>query len=460
MLGLGALLMGACGGSGGETGTGGSGIDGGTGGATGASGGATGAGGKGGGSGGTAGSAGGKGGGSGGTAGSAGGKGGGTGGSAGAFVPAAHPSLPVVLNLGGAVNAAPKVQLIAYASDPGLTDIEAFLQELTKTTYWSETTSEYGVGALTILPTIRLSTTPPATITDADLQTKLLTNTAGSNPPWGVADSNTIFLFVFPPGTIESSDPTSKCCSGYDGYHSAMATATSIVPYAIGCACPGFDGPNVTDIQERTVAISHELVEATTDPFPGYDTAYGQEDDNDLVWTAVSGGETADMCEFNDDSNLVPSGSKYMVQRTWSNAAAARMQNPCVPHTASTIPYFNSYPALTQISYNGGTTMGVKIPIGQSKTIDVNLSSTGATPGPWNVTVYDYDQILVGASSPYLGLSLDKASGRNGDTLHLTITPHTADPTLSGEAFFIYSDYGTAGAPDFQSNVTVGIVTN
>ena len=149
-----------------------------------------------------------------------------------------------------------------------------------------------------------------------------------------------------------------------------------------------------------------------------------------------------------------------MIQRTWSNAAAALMQNPCVPHTASTIPYFNSYPALTQISYSGGTTMGVNIPIGQSKTIDVKLSSTAATPGPWNVTVYDYDQILLGASSPYLGLSLDKASGRNGDTLHLTITPHTADPTLGREAFFIYSEYGTAGTADFESNLTMGLVTN
>jgi hypothetical protein len=463
-LGLGVLLLGACGSSGGENGTGGSGSGGATGGMhgqlDGGTGGATGSGGEGGGTGATGGSAGGKGGGTGGLGGKGGGTGGGTGGSAGAFVPAAHPSLPVVLNLGGSVNATPKVQLIAYASDSGLPDIEAFLQELTKTTYWRETTSEYGVGALTVLPTIRLSSTPPATITDADLQTKLLTNTSGANPPWGVADSHTIFLFVFPPGTIESTDPTSKCCSAYDGYHSGMQTGTAIVPYAIGCACPGYDGPNVTDIQERTVAISHELVEATTDPLPGYDTAYGQEDDNDIVWTAVSGGETADMCEFNDDSNVVPSGSKYMVQRTWSNAAAALMQNPCVPHTASTIPYFNSYPTLTQIPYNGGTTMGVNIPIGQSKTIDVKLSSTAATPGAWNVTVYDYDQILVGASSPYLGLSLDKASGRNGDTLRLTITPHTADPTLGGEAFFIYSEYGTAGSADFQSNLTMGLVTN
>jgi hypothetical protein len=240
-----------------------------------------------------------------------------------------------------------------------------------------------------------------------------------------------------------------------------MQTGTSsFVPYAIGCSCPGIDGPDVTDIQQRTIAISHELVEATTDPYPGPATAYGQTDDDNFVWTAVSGGETADMCEFNEDSNVIPSGSKYMVQRTWSNAAAALMQNPCVPHTASTVPYFNSYPALTQIPYQGGTTMGVNIPIGQSKTIDVKLSSAAATPGAWNVKVYDYDQILAGASSPYLGLSLDKASGRNGDTLRLTITPHAADPNLGGEAFFIFSQYGTAGTADFQSNVTMGLVTN
>jgi hypothetical protein len=491
LFGLGALLLGACGSSGGEDGTGGSGPGGATGGmhgpvdggAAGASGGATGTGGaagggQGGGTGGGAGGggkggatggsigSGGKGGGTGGAGGSAGGKGGGTGGlggtsgGGGAFVSAAHPSLPVVRNLGGPVNTAPKVQLIAYAADSGLKDIEAFLQELTKTTYWSETTSEYGVGTLTILPTIRLTSTPPATITDDDLQTNLLINTSGPGAPWGVADANTIFLFAFPPGTIESSDPTSKCCEAFDGYHSGMSTGTSLVAYAVGCSCPGIDGPNVTDLQQRTVAISHELVEATTDPFPGPATAFGQEDDNDIVWTAVSGGETADMCEFNDDANLVSPGSKYMIQRTWSNAAAALMQNPCVPHSASTIPYFNSYPALTAIPYSGGTTMGVNIPLGQSKTIDVKLSSAAPTPGPWNVVVDDYDQILVGTSSPYLGLSLDKASGRNGDTLHLTITPHTADPTLGGEAFFIFSQYGTAGTPDFQSNVTMGLVTN
>ena len=76
------------------------------------------------------------------------------------------------------------------------------------------------------------------------------------------------------------------------------------------------------------------------------------------------------------------------------------------------------------------------------------------------MTVYDYDQILAGASTPFLGLSLDKSTGQNGDTLHLTITPHQTDPNLGGEAFFIYSEYGTMGTADFESNVAMALVTN
>jgi hypothetical protein len=49
---------------------------------------------------------------------------------------------------------------------------------------------------------------------------------------------------------------------------------------------------------------------------------------------------------------------------------------------------------------------------------------------------------------------------KNGDTRHLTITPQQADATLAGEAFVIYSEYGTPGNADFQSHMTMGLVTN
>ena len=157
--------------------------------------------------------------------------------------------------------------------------------------------------------------------------------------------------------------------------------------------------------------MSHELVEAATDPFPLSNPAFGIEDHADIVWAVINGGgEVGDMCAFNDDAYFVPAGSTYMVQRSWSNAAAKKMQNPCVPY-ANTAPYFNSFPALDMISYTSDKfmTRGLQIPLGQSRTIDVNLYSNAPTKGPWTVTAFDYDSWFFGIE-PNLKLSLDKTS--------------------------------------------------
>jgi hypothetical protein len=388
----------------------------------------------------------------------------GTGGSGGGAV--VQPRLPQVINLGGSFLASPKVQPILYASDSGGGDIMAFLQELASTSYWSETTSEYGVGPLTILPAIVLTTAAPTTITDAMLESNLAANTSGAYPAWGAADPSTIYLFVMPPGSIEQ-DTEGACCSDYDGYHyeanlGGSGASAVTVPYALSCACPGFDGPGVTDLQERTVDMSHELIEAATDPFPDSAPAFAQEDDADIVWTFVTDGELADMCEFNDDANVIPPGSSYMVQRSWSNVAARSFQNPCVP-VVTTTPYLNSFPQLGTISYDDGagiiSTQGINVPLGASRTIDVALVSAGTVGQPWSVQAYDYDEAIAGTAAT-ANLSQDATSGVNGDSVHLTITPTSADPYLGGEAFIIWSDYGNPGDPDFESQLTMGLVTN
>jgi hypothetical protein len=374
-----------------------------------------------------------------------------------------QPVLPQVVDVGGTFLASPKVLPILYASDPGATDILAFLQELATTSYWAQTTSEYGVGPLTVLPAIMLTDPAPKSVTDAMLESSVASNTSGANPAWGTADPSTIYLFVLPEGTIEA-DAEGACCTGYDGYHFQtdvrVGSGVVTVPYALSCACPGFDGPGITDLQERTIDMSHELVETATDPFPDSDPAYTQEDDDDMVWTLVTDGEVADMCEFNDDANVIPPGSTYMVQRSWSNAAAARFENPCVP-VVTTTPYFNSFPRLGTISYDGGrlTTRGIKIPLGQSQTIDVALMSGATVAQEWGVSAYDYDDAILGATS---GSTLRPPSftGGDGATYRLTITPTGADSYLNGEAFIIWSDYGNPGDPDFESQLTMGLITN
>src|SRR4051812_34337772 len=54
----------------------------------------------------------------------------GGGGGSGPFVTAPHPEPAQVVTVGGAVLKSPKLQLIAYASDPFLPDVDAFIAEL------------------------------------------------------------------------------------------------------------------------------------------------------------------------------------------------------------------------------------------------------------------------------------------------------------------------------------------
>jgi hypothetical protein len=395
----------------------------------------------------------------------------GCGGGGGSSTDSVHrPALPQVTGLGGPVLTAPKVQPILYDSDTGATDMLAFLQELKSTSYWATTTSQYGVGPLTVLPAITITTTAtdplamatPKIITTDTITANLAANTEGTSPAWGAADPSTIYLFLFPTGTIER-DPTGDCCNDFDGFHDETPVGPQSVPYAIICSCHGFDGPNVDDTQQRTIAISHEIIESSTDPFPNSRPAYVQEDDADIVWSVVTGGEVADMCEFNQDAYSIPPGATYMVQRSWSNAAAAQSQNPCVP-AAATVPYFNSVPILDTVSYSPMgvgpfKTQGITIPLGQTKVIDLALFSQAPTPGPWNISVADYNDILTGKPAN-LALSLDKQSGQSGDIVHLSITAKSSDSYIGGEAFFVFSDYGQLGDPDFQENISLGLVLN
>jgi hypothetical protein len=82
---------------------------------------------------------------------------------------APHPTQPVVLNAGGAVLASPKVVPVFFACEDGAakTEIESFLAALAPSSCWTAITQEYGVGALTIAPSVVTSETLPATITDS-----------------------------------------------------------------------------------------------------------------------------------------------------------------------------------------------------------------------------------------------------------------------------------------------------
>jgi len=202
--------------------------------------------------------------------------------------------------------------------------------------------------------------------------------------------------------------------------------------------------------------LSHELVEAATDPFPESKPAFAQTIDADGAWTAITGGEAADMCAFDDDQYLKPADMTYFVQRSWSDKAAAAGKDPCVPLLSPPDIYFNSAPVVmddvTIVPFFGVTMMGkgVKIPVGQSRTIDVQLFSEAPTAGPWKLTVRDYNEAYFGKAN--LTFSLDQNTGMNGDVRKLTITVVGTDASLKAEPFWIESTLGNA------SNVWMGMV--
>jgi hypothetical protein len=379
----------------------------------------------------------------------------------GPFVTAPHPPQPQVVNSLGTVLQSPKVQLIVYSEDPNLGDVEAMLTELSKTSTWSEQTSEYGVGPLTILPTIQIPGTPPATLngngSPSPFEQTLVANTTGGDPAWGAADPNTIYTFLLPYGTnIQSSG---NCCVDYYGYHYEVpVTSTMSLSYAIVCTCnsvPGTVFSQLTQLENVTTTVDHELVEAVTDPLPLSAPAWSMEDQSDMVWLFATGGEIADMCEYNADANFTPPGSTYMVQRSWSNVAAKAGTNPCVPVPKPT-PYFDAIAVLPDtVSLAGGyASKGVHIPIGGTATVDVQLFSTAPTSGPWRVSAYDLNYYL--GYPPNTTVKLDKTTGSNGDVLHLTIHVVSQDTRLGlgGEGFVLLSDLGG------QENMSFGAVGN
>jgi len=385
--------------------------------------------------------------------------------------PAFPPDVPQVETAGGVVLASPTLVPVFFAGEDAtiqasLTD---FLAKVGATTYWADVTAEYGVGPAVSATPVVLTETAPATIDDSAIQTWLTGKLDGNDPAWPAADANTLYVLHYPAGTTVTLDGNTSC-TDFGGYHNSAAldAAHGAVPavYAVVPRCADFGG--LKGINAVTGAESHELVEACTDPTPREPPlvqGYVQPDEAHLYWYyVVGGGEVGDMCaQFPDVFTRFPELA-YEVQRTWSNASAAAGHDPCVPELPGEV-YATAMPVMTDdLSFNfDGATVpmrGVKIPMGQSKTIDIDLSSEGDTGGPFTVEVKDWSQLLTG--QPALTFSLDNDSGQNGEILHLTLTPVKAgtfsDPMVlwpfDAEAFVVIAHNGS------QQTWQIGLVGN
>ncbi len=145
-----------------------------------------------------------------------------------------------------------------------------------------------------------LSTDPPATIADPDVQAFIQQEIAnGSAVPQPTAD--TLYFIYLPPGVTISLDGGTSC-SNLCGYHSAVNGRIfyAVMPYPDCSGCIG----GLSVIDSLTSTSSHELCEAITDAVPGQG------------WYDDQNGEIGDICAWKTKRL-----GAYTVQLEWSNKA-------------------------------------------------------------------------------------------------------------------------------------------
>ena len=338
---------------------------------------------------------------------------------------APHAAMAQLANLGGPILKTPKIIAITYDADTFRTQIEDLTQKLGASSYWTEVVSEYGVGPATA-SAVHITSAPPKTINDTAIQAFLKANIK-SGGLLGAPDLNAIYTMYYPAGTTITQGTgqyEESGCIDFGGYHDEIDVDGTKVAYAVIPRCASFPpapAHSLTGMDFIGVATSHEMTEASTDPHPESEPAYYGTDQNDVIWGLMTGGENGDMCANIDAFFTKPADVGYTVQRLWSNKAAAASHDPCVPAPAEA--YFNAAFApndsISLADPNGGTapvaTKGVKLAVGQSKTVELDLYSD-ATTSDWAITAFDAGEASV------LDLKLDKPTGKAGDKVNLTIT--------------------------------------
>jgi hypothetical protein len=349
---------------------------------------------------------------------------------------AAQLLIPTVKSRGGPVITNPKIVVVTFANDPDADLINAFNDQLVASPYWQTTTNEYGVGPLTIANKVRMAA--PAASLDQSGVEALLTANLGPGGPLGPSDSSTLYALYFP-STTSLSDIAGMSCGtiagSFGGYHSEIAGADGggiQIAYATIARCPS-PNPYVSPLEATFSAATHEYVEWATDPYVRSAPAYGYPSPG--AWGLdLAFGELGDLCvpfvPFQQFlGTLGDSGQQGLFQRTWSNASALALHHPCVPVYPGD-PYFNSSPDLGDalpiglLAPNGGmyTVLGVKVPIGISRTIAVRLFSDRDTKGPWDVFIDAPNSDAGAVKDPRFTYAFDRTSGQNGEILNLTIT--------------------------------------
>jgi hypothetical protein len=330
--------------------------------------------------------------------------------------PAFMPAMPQIQKGSLPVIAAPVVVAVYFSGETLQTDLDSALSTYLASSEFAPA-SEYGVTSATSGTSIVLTETADTMPTSATIESWLDGKLDGTNAAFGPVDATTLTSKIFVlyyPSTTTITYGKNQSCSGFAGYHAgATLPSGAVANYVVIPRCP--PGTAVTQVQLLTETLSALVVSAATNPIPSLSSTMTGWETFDTAHAAFTlyGGETGTACDYAAPF-LYPDGT--LVARIWSNAAARGYHNPCLPAPAGA--YLYTVPVLTDMVTVPGTmtmTPGVLVPMGSSKTIDVQVLSDGPTTAPWTVAT----------SSGYgtgFKYAFDDMSVKNGDTRKLTIT--------------------------------------
>ncbi|HSO38845.1 MAG TPA: hypothetical protein VLT33_40220 [Labilithrix sp.] len=362
--------------------------------------------------------------------------------------PAFPPSIAQLVKSPGRVLKSPVVVTVTWNDDPNVAKLESVGDLIGASSYWKDVISEYGVGPVTSGPANHVHLSTPIVLPGGqnadpvqpivDLITAALGNPAVSG--WPEPTDDTLYLVY-----LHGDNAKKLCNSGAGGLHDSLTVNGKEIPFAIAAACASDDGKS-TALDSATVSASHEIGEASVDPFPSTAPAWVGLRKEDLAWELLQMGqdENGDMCEFNPDSEG-PYGAPQLtfhVQRQWSNASALAGHAPCVPippgeaniNVAALEPFDTVTAKLDPQDYPfDPESKGYVIPVGKTRKIPLGLYSDGPT-ADFQIDAFEGDPFdfegtpFVPSTRPTLEITLDKNSGQNGQKAYLSVTVNQATP--------------------------------
>lgn len=342
------------------------------------------------------------------------------------YTPAYPPAPPQVQAGTGGVLSAPRVIPVFFTGDRFQAQLTSFIAAYVTTSISWQALKEYGVGTGSAAPAVVLTQSPAAAITDDEVQSFI---TARIQDGSLKVDAQSLVMMYYP-ATTTITNKGAVSCQDFAGYHGSITLATGgRLAYGVIPRC------GLEPVSALTFATSHEIAEAATDPVL---TSNNDLNDPYSLWTLNIGGvEVGDLCQNLADPAFAER-NVGVVARTWSNAAMAAFNNPCVPAVDG--PAFFSIPTHTQlqtVQLNGKLRSIEQIPVtaGQSVTVDVRMLSTTRPSPTWSVTALEVPLPGTGGTNtPALSFSWVEApgkmvaSGQDGVTLHLKITANAAGP--------------------------------